>query len=323
MIQFKKLNRRHFLKNATILASTVIFPGLTQAAHNISAAKRKFRLCLNPGAIGVQASQKELLQMAIEYGYEAIISMPDQLLEYGDSELSELTEEMKTHNISWGSASLPVDFRKDEDTFKKGLEKLPAYAKVLENAGATRMNTWISNGHNELPYMANFHQHKERLGNCAKILGEHGVRLGLEYVGPKTSMTRRRYPFMRTMGEVLELIAAIGEPNMGLVLDSFHWFCAEDTADDIRKLTPSAIVTCDLNDARADLSRDEQIDGTRELPASTGVIDLKAFLQALIDMGYDGPVRAEPFNKNLNKMDNEEALKVSTKAMKQAVALIE
>jgi hypothetical protein len=37
------------------------------------------------------------------------------------------------------------------------------------------------------------------------------------------------------------------------------------TKPDILGLDKSDIVTCDLNDERADLSRDEQIDGTREL----------------------------------------------------------
>ena len=49
------------------------------------------------------------------------------------------------------------------------------------------MGTWISPGHNHLTYLANFNQHAARLREVAKVLGDHGVRLGLEYVGPKTS----------------------------------------------------------------------------------------------------------------------------------------
>ena len=33
----------------------------------------------------------------------------------------------------------------------------------------------------------------------------------------------------------------------------------------------------------------------RELPGATGVIDLAQFIAALRRLGYDGPVRAEPF----------------------------
>ena len=41
--------------------------------------------------------------------------------------------------------------------------------------------------------------------------------------------------------------------------------------------------------------------------AATGVIPVAGFLGALLSMGYDGPVRAEPFNQPLNQMDNEAA----------------
>jgi len=58
------------------------------------------------------------------------------------------------------------------------------------------------------------------------------------------------------------------------------------------------------------------------LPAATGVIDVKTFLKGLVDVGYDGPVRAEPFNKALNAMGNDEACKSTHAAIKSAVDLI-
>jgi sugar phosphate isomerase/epimerase len=315
-------SRRQFLATAGILAAGSLTPAFAKDMAPM-AAKRKFKLCLNPGIIGVKATQQELLDMAIAHGYEAIISMPADLTTFSDEDLQAFRKKMKQHKISWGSTNLPVEFRQDEARFKEDLQKLPAAAKALERAGATRMNTWVLNGNNDLTYNANMKQHADRLRECAKIIGEHGIRLGLEYVSPKTIMLRFKYPFMRTMAEARELISTIGESNVGLVLDSFHWYCAEDTVDDILALDKSDIVTCDLNDARPDLSRDEQIDGTRELPGATGVIDLKPFLSALVEIGYDGPVRAEPFNKALNEMENEEALKATHTAMKKAFALVD
>jgi sugar phosphate isomerase/epimerase len=68
---------------------------------------------------------------------------------------------------------------------------------------------------------------------------------------------------------------------------------------------------------------EEQIDSVRELPMATGVIDLKAFLGALVEIGYDGPVRAEPFNKALREMPDDEALAATAAAMRKAFALVE
>jgi len=108
-----------------------------------------------------------------------------------------------------------------------------------------------------------------------------------------------------------------------VVLDSWHWYTAHESADDLRQLKNSDIVACDLNDAPAGIPIDQQIDNRRELPADTGVIDLKEFLQVLLDVGYDGPVRAEPFNAALNAMDNKAACKATAESLRRAVATLE
>ena len=105
--------------------------------------------------------------------------------------------------------------------------------------------------------------------------------------------------------------------------DSWHWYTAGDTVEDLLSLKNQDVVACDLNDAPAGLDRNAQIDSQRELPAATGVIDLKTFLGALVEIGYDGPIRAEPFNKPLNDLDDEAALSATAKAMRKAFALVE
>jgi sugar phosphate isomerase/epimerase len=78
------------------------------------------------------------------------------------------------------------------------------------------------------------------------------------------------------------------------------------------------IVSVDLNDAPAGIPREQQIDGQRELPAATGIIPVASFLNALLKVGYDGPLRAEPFNKALNEMDNDAACIATIAALKKA-----
>ena len=124
------------------------------------------------------------------------------------------------------------------------------------------------------------------------------------------------------MAEMRELLAAIGRPDAGLVLDSWHWYTAHETAGDILALKGSEVIAVDLNDAPAGIPVDEQVDSRRDLPAATGVIDLAGFLGALLRIGYDGPVRAEPFREDLRKMGREEAVETTAKAMRKAFALI-
>lgn len=315
-------NRRSFIKLAGISATVTFVPLKVSAVYNIS-SNRKFKMSLNPGAVGVRVNQNELLDAAIKYGFEAIVPFSGTLAEWNDDQLNIFLERMKSNKITWGAAGLPFNFRVDQTTHDNGISELPKHAKALQNAGVTRMSTWIMPTHATLTYMQNMNLHATRLKEAVKILGDHGIKFGLEYVGPKTLMTSQKFSFVHTMAECMDLIGAIDEPNVGFQLDSFHWFCAGETKEDLLSLSNDMIVTCDLNDARAGYTADEQIDGMRELPVATGVIDTKTFMEALVEIGYDGPVRAEPFNKALNEMENEEALEATYKSMSKAFSLVD
>ncbi|MEL7340363.1 MAG: sugar phosphate isomerase/epimerase family protein, partial [Bacteroidota bacterium] len=262
------------------------------------------------------------IDMAAKFGFEAISPYPDTLQNWSDEEIASYLTKMAQKDLVWGSAGLPLEFRKDESLFREGLNALPKKAKALQSVGASRMHTWIMPTQADRTYRQNFRLHKDRLSAVAEILGYYGIQLGLEYVGPKTLMSRDKYAFIRTMAELRELIFAIKAPNIGFVLDSFHWYCAGESQADLLSLSADEIVAVDLNDARPDLGPDQQIDGKRELPGATGVIDIQAFLAALIRLGYEGPVRAEPFNQVLNEMEDDEALQSTRQAIQKCIDML-
>ncbi len=283
---------------------------------------RRFTMDLVCGNIGVRARMPEAIALAHKYGFESVAPDAGFLKSLSDGQNSELRDELKRQKLVWGAAALSVNFRGEEEAFGNDLSRLPEDAKALKRAGVTRMGTWISPGHNSLTYVKNFFQHILRLRQIGTILGDHGIRLGLEYVGPKTSWSAMRFPFIHTMAEMRELIEAIHQPNIALLLDSWHWYTAHESEDDLLKLKASDVVCCDLNDAPAGIPIDQQKDNTRDLPCATGVIDLKAFLRALIKIGFDGPVRAEPFKAELRRLSPDEAVDRTAKAMKRALQLV-
>ena len=311
-------SRRTFIKN-TLAASTLAF---VPFSGNAFITGRKFTLEFNPGAIGVKLDQLQLLDKAVEYGFETIVAYSGTLAEWSDTQINDFNGKMKAKKITWGTCGLPMDFRGSEDTQKQGLAELPKHAKALQKAGASRMSTWIMPTNAQLTYLQNFKQHAARLKEVAKVLADYNIKLGLEYVGPKTLMARDKYSFVHSLAECKELIGEIGEPNVGVQLDSFHWFCAGETKEDLLKLKNKDIVTVDLNDGKAGVTAAEQLDGKRELPMATGVIDMKSFLEALVSIGYDGPCRAEPFNQPLNDMEDNAAIKMTADAMKKAFNLV-
>lgn len=286
------------------------------------AKKPKFQLDLCGGRVGIRASQEELIALAQKHGFASVEPLDWQLKKLPKEKLEEMKAKVAEAKLVWGATGLPVEFRKDEKKFQEDLKNLPACATALQTAGVTRMGTWIMPCHDGLTYRANFRQHAKRLKETAKVLEQHGIRLGLEYVGTKTLWTSKRFPFVHTMKETKELIAVIGQNNVGFVLDCWHWTMAGETAADIKSLKNKEVVVCDLNDAPAGIEIDQQIDNQRELPMATGVIDVKAFLEALVHIQFDGPIRAEPFNKPLNEMENDAAAAATAAAMKKALATL-
>ncbi len=317
------LNRRVFLGQVAATAGAVVASGLSGRVWAAPAGERKFTMDLVCGAIGIGANQGRAIELARQGGFESVAPSPHELGQLSQAELDELLGVLRESKLVWGAAGMPVEFRQDEAKFKEGMKQLPGQAKALKRAGGTRMGTWIAPNSDELTYVANFKQHARRLREAAKVLSDEGIRFGLEYVGPKTLWSAKRYPYIHSMAEMKDLLAEIGQDNMGFVLDSWHWYTAGETVEDLMTLTNKDVVACDLNDAPAGVAVDEQIDSRRELPAATGVIDLKAFLGALVQIGYDGPVRAEPFNQRLNEMDDDDAIAATSTAMRNAFALLD
>jgi sugar phosphate isomerase/epimerase len=68
---------------------------------------------------------------------------------------------------------------------------------------------------------------------------------------------------------------------------------------------------------------DEQVDNRRGLPATTGVIDMKGFINALVKIGYDGPVEVEPFDQELRKLEPDTAVQKTAESLGGVWDLIE
>jgi sugar phosphate isomerase/epimerase len=317
------VNRRVFLRVAAASSAALAAAPAAGLAAADRPAQRKFTLALACGAIGVKADPREAIELAHRFGFESVEPSADFLGKLSDDELAALRTEMKAKNLVWAAAGLPVEFRNTDAAFQDSLKRLPDFARALRRAGVTRVATWLSPSHASLTYVANFRRHAQRLREAAKVLADHGIRLGLEYVGPKTSWSAGRFPFIHTMAEMKDLIAEIGGTNVGFLLDCWHWYTAQETRADLLSLRNEDVVCVHVNDAPAGVPVDQQVDNRRDLPAATGVIDLKAFLGALVEIGYDGPILAEPFRADLRRLPRDEALGLVAAAMKKASALVE
>ena len=268
---------------------------------------------LSPGAIGVRVkSLAEGVEMAARHGFEGYHFSIAEAAQLGVAQTADLAAAQGVRLSAWG---FPVNFRGNEADWHKDLEALPHLAQVAAELGAKRTATWIMPCSDELTYEENFAFHATRIKPAAAILAAQGIHLGLEYIGPKTLWSSKKYPFAHTMEQMGELCRAAGE-NVGFLLDAWHWYTAGEGVADLGRLSPQQAVDVHVNDA-PDLPRDQQVDNVRALPGETGVIDIVGFLQTLKKIGYDGPVMVEPFSDRVRQLPPEEACAATAAALQK------
>jgi len=210
-------------------------------------------------------------------------------------------------------------WRGNEEEYQQLLKMLPLWAETAQKLNCKRSFIWIPNASDERNYYENFVWHIKRLKPIVSILRDYSCRLGLEWQGPKTLRIHRKYEFIHDMKGMLQLCEAIDQNNtVGHLLDSFHWYTSYGTLEDIKSLRGDQVIYIHLNDAPKGVPIDEQIDWKREIPGSTGVIDLVGFLKVLHEIGYNGPVEPTAIGSEiLEKMSLQEAAKANCDALEK------
>lgn len=243
---------------------------------------------LTLSGLGAVESDERFIELAGNGGFQAVDLDARGLIQRLG--IDGARAKLQQHGIVIGAIGLPVEWRADEDRFRAGLTGLTEAAAAARSLGCTRCCTYILPSTDAKP--AHFLAvATRRLRVCAQILGAYGIRLGLEFVGPHHLRTAWKYPFIWTMEETLDWIDAIGEPNVGLLLDAFHWHTNGQSPGDIERLQAQQIVHVHINDA-PDIPLEAVRDNER-LYTGEGVINLEGFLRGLQHIGYDGIVSQE------------------------------
>lgn len=272
-------------------------------------------LSLNSVTIQSRAPWPEFAHLAHRVGYLGADVALGAAMNQGVDSTRALFAELKLHPAV---TDFPVEFRKDDATFQASLQKLPAAAQFASRIGCPRMITWIIPS-SERPKPEQRQIYKDRFQAVAEVLQKSNVRLGLEFLGPLHLRRIYKHEFIWRMDEMTELAKECG-PNIGLLLDAWHWHHAGATAQDIVHAGKERIVHVHLADA-PNLPPEQIKDSERLIPGD-GVINWKAFFGALKQIGYQDGMSPEVFGAGLKEKTPEEAARLaldgSLKVMKEA-----
>jgi len=272
-------------------------------------------LSLNPTLVADRVPWPEFARLAAKVGYGGVDVSTSGAMKEGFKVTQSLLEELK---LTPAVAGFPVEFRKDDATFRRDLAHLQDAAQFVAAIGCPRMNTYIMPS-SERPKSEQRKIYRDRIGAAADILARSHVRLGLEFLGPLHLRKMFPHEFIWRMDEMLAFTKECG-PNVGLELDSWHWFHAGATVGDILSAGKENIINVQVNDSPR--LPPEQIRDDERLMPGEGVIDLSAFFRALQTIGYQDGISPEVFGRGLKKMAPEEGarlgLETTRAVMRQA-----
>lgn len=124
------------------------------------------------------------------------------------------------------------------------------------------------------------------LTELSLIAAHYDVSLAFEFLGQADCS-------VQTLALADEIVKQVARPNVGLVIDSFHFYAGGSTIESINALDAGRLFIFHINDAE-DLPREQLEDHHRLLPG-LGILPLAEIISALKRINYDRVVSIEIF----------------------------
>jgi len=138
------------------------------------------------------------------------------------------------------------------------------------------------------------------LNELCDIARKFDVSLAFEFLGQSDCS-------VQTLDLAHEIVRIADRNNLGLVIDSFHFYAGGSTIEMIDALNPQFLFLFHINDAE-DRPREKLNDSHRLLPG-LGILPLRAIIDAFDRIGYDRVASVEIFRPQYWEMDPVELAK--------------
>jgi 2-keto-myo-inositol isomerase len=150
------------------------------------------------------------------------------------------------------------------------------------------------------------------LRELASIGERHGVGLAFEFLGQQDCS-------VQTLELAHEIVIKVNRRNIGLVLDSFHFYTGGSTIKMIDALDPGRLFIFHIDDSE-NLPLDQLTDAHRLLPG-LGVLPLKEIIAAFRRIGYDANASVEIFRPEYWERDPFELAREAKAAVEKVLGI--
>lgn len=247
---------------------------------------------LDPACLGVSGRQSEIIELALTYGFRGLeIDADDFLKRAAKQGVAQAARFINSGQLKIGGYELPVAWRGAEGAYRASLALFESSASVLAESGARVCHTAILPASDDHPYHENFELHRQRLGQMASILGNYGIKLGVQLFAAAERREGKTYQFIYDAEALVTLLKSITEKNLGLALDTWNWHFGGGTPKLLDSFGRDRVFSVSIADAPRGAVAAQITEKQRVLPRiDEQVVDNVGYLKMLREVDFSGPV---------------------------------
>ena len=257
------------------------------------------KLCFNEGTSILCSNLEKDLILCDQNGFDYIEIHTPKLIEYLKTHtIADLKEFFDTHHLKpYAFNSLKrVTFR-DEDVWTQFNKEMDLFCEVGRAIGCDLLVT-VPSATSDVDFKGKTRTEiRSETINAMRRIDEYcrskgwPMRIALEFVG-------LGYPgifSVNDFGEACRIVDEADMDNLGLVLDTYHFFGMGSDFEDLKKADTNKIFDLHINDSD-DLPRGFWSDMDRKWPGD-GYMDLKTFFTILKEKRWDKMASIEVFRQ--------------------------
>lgn len=271
------------------------------------------KLALN-GATTMRADLETDIRATAAAGFELIEIWASKLRKYLEShttaDLKTLLEENNLEPYSINSIE-HITFRSHDD-YEKIKAECEEFSRIAREIGCP----YVVVVPGKLPENA---AREEILNESVRVLNElgdiaekHHVGLAFEFLG-QTDCSVQTLDFCR------EIVEKVNRKNIGLVIDTFHFYAGNSSFEAIETLDPKKLFIFHINDAE-NLPKEKLTDAHRLYPG-LGILPIKEIKERFDKIGYDRMASIEIFRPEYWDADPFEVAKAARAATEKVLEI--
>lgn len=311
------MNRRDVLTTGTALAASLCTVQSSSASRTDNNQSKKFtpRYCLNSGTIrGQDLSIVEEVELVARTGYDGIEPWTRNIQKYKDEggSLSDLKKRLEDHGLQVESAIGFANWIVDDDAQRaKGLEDAKRDMDLVKAIGGTRIAAPPAGASGPDSPKLDLFTVAERYAALLEAGANIGVTPQVEVWGPSKNLSR--------LGEAVFVAIESGHPDACVLPDVYHVYRGGSEFEGLGIISGTALHCFHMNDYPTDRPRGTLNDADRVYPGD-GDAPLTKILHILRDIGFNGALSLELFNRDYWKQPAEDVARTGLAKMKAAVA---